>query len=120
MKATDSFTKTISDHLQQVAATDPLFAKSLEKPNKNIKECITYILNTVQKSGCNGFEDSEIFGMAIHYYDEDDIQPGKEVKAKVVVNHHVAKESKPSKDVQPKSKKPSLKATPVPNQISMF
>ena len=34
---------------------------------KNIDECVTHILNYVQKSGCNGFTDGEIFGQAIHY-----------------------------------------------------
>lgn len=35
----------------------------------------------------NGFEDSEIYGMAVHYYDEDDIKPGRRTNATVVVNH---------------------------------
>ena len=38
------------------------------KPTKNIDNCITYILNQVKKSGCCGFSDDEIFGMALHYY----------------------------------------------------
>ena len=59
------------------------------KPNKNIEECITYILNEVQKSGCNGFDDDEIFSMAVHYYDEDDIEVGKAVSCQVAVNHVV-------------------------------
>ena len=67
--------------------TDPLFAPNLMKPNKNIEECITYILNEVQKSGCNGFDDDEIFSMAVHYYDEDDIEVGKAVSCQVAVNH---------------------------------
>jgi peptidyl-tRNA hydrolase len=43
----------------------------------------------VQKSGCNGFADDEIFGMAVHYYDEDNIEIGKPMNAHVVVNHVV-------------------------------
>ena len=78
--------------------TDPLFAPNLMKPNKNIEECITYILNEVQKSGCNGFDDDDellraqlekIFSMAVHYYDEDDIEVGKAVSCQVAVNHVV-------------------------------
>ena len=55
MKGTEHFTRTIAEYLNQRAMTDPLFAPNLMKPNKNIEECITYILNEVQKSGCNGF-----------------------------------------------------------------
>lgn len=131
MKATDSFTKIISDHLQQVASTDPLFAETLKKEKKSIEECITYILNTVQKSGRNGFADEEIFQMAVHYYDEDDIKAEKTPKVKVVVNHSLpASKEKPTRTIAkastneelaaPKAKKPVQKVTPVPNQISMF
>ena len=89
MKTTDTFKNTIQSHLQSVAENDSLFAKTLKKPTKNIDDCMTYILNSVQKSGCNGFADDEIFGMAIHYYDEDTIEIGKSINCKVVVNHQV-------------------------------
>ena len=39
-----------------------LFAKNYRNPAKNIDDCVTYILNYVQKSGCNGFTDGEIYG----------------------------------------------------------
>lgn len=58
--------------------TDPLFAPNLQKPHKNIEECILYILSEVQRSGCNGFADEEIYSMAVHYYDEDDVEEDKE------------------------------------------
>ena len=98
MKGTEHFTRTIAEYLNQRAMTDPLFAPNLTKPNKNIEECITYILNEVQKSGCNGFDDDDellrawlekIFSMAVHYYDEDDIEVGKAISCQVAVNHIV-------------------------------
>lgn len=89
MKGTEHFTRTIAEYLNQRAATDPLFAPNLQKPNKNIEECVTYILNEVQRSGCNGFEDDEIYSMAVHYYDEDEIEVGKAINCRVAVNHAV-------------------------------
>lgn len=89
MQGTEHFTRTIAEYLNQRAISDPLFAPNLQKPNKNIEDCITYILNEVQKSGCNGFADDEIYGMAVHYYDEDDIDVGKSVNCHVAVNHVV-------------------------------
>lgn len=89
MKGTEHFTRTIAEYLNQRAMTDPLFAPNLQKPNKSIEECITYILSEVQKSGCNGFDDDEIYSMAVHYYDEDDIEVGKAVNCQVMVNHVV-------------------------------
>ena len=89
MKATEQFTRTIAEYLNLRAATDTLFATNLQKPHKSIEQCITYILNQVQKSGCNGFDDDEIYSMAIHYYDEDDLEVGNSITCNVVVNHVV-------------------------------
>jgi len=68
------------------------------RTRQNKPKCITYILNEVQKSGCNGFDDDDellrawlekIFSMAVHYYDEDDIEVGKAISCQVAVNHIV-------------------------------
>lgn len=89
MKGTAGFKNTIQNYLENRAKTDELFAKTYAKENKNIDDCVTYILNTVHKSGCNGFADDEIYSMAVHYYDEDKIEIGDKSNARVVVNHHV-------------------------------
>lgn len=89
MKGTEQFTRTIAEYLNQRAMTDPLFAPSLQKPHKNIEDCITYILNQVKSSGCCGFEDDEIYSMAVHYYDEDELEVGSRVACNVVVNHTI-------------------------------
>lgn len=89
MKATDTFKQTIESYLQRRALDDQLFAETLNKPGKNIDDCITYILNQVKDSGMNGFADEEIYQMAVHYYDEDGIKPGAKIKCQVIVNHQV-------------------------------
>lgn len=89
MQVSVSFKNSIQSYLEQRAEYDELFARSYRNPLKNIEDCITYILNYVQKSGCNGFDDDEIFGQAVHYYDEADIEVGEPIDCKVVVNHHV-------------------------------
>lgn len=89
MQVSTSFKNSIQSYLEQRAEYDDLFACSYRNPLKNIEDCITYILNYVQKSGCNGFDDDEIFGQAVHYYDETDIEVGKPIDCKVVVNHHI-------------------------------
>ena len=87
MNGTEQFTRTIAEYLNLRAATDPLFAPNLAKPHKNIEDCITYILKQVQQSACNGFEDDEIYSMAVHYYDEDDLEVGSRIACHMVVNH---------------------------------
>ena len=89
-KATDYFKQTIQSYLQRRAQEDELFAPPYANPKKNIDDCITFILNYVKQSGCNGFADDEIYSLAMHYYDEDDIDIGKPLtNCKVVVNHTI-------------------------------
>lgn len=89
MKTTDTFKKTIEAYLRERASKDELFAKSFAKEGKTIDECCNFILNTVKESGCNGFDDEEIYNIAVHYYDEDELNPKylKEMRCNVVVNH---------------------------------
>lgn len=133
-KASNSFKQTIQSYLENRAQTDSLFATKFENPTKNINDCCTYILNSVQKSGCTGFSDDEIFGMAVHYYDEENIKVGSPVNAKVVVNHtvEITEEDKEEarkaaiKKLQDEAyagltnKKPAAKNKPQVQQNSLF
>ena len=89
MKGTDHFKRTIQMYLEQRAEEDTLFAKNYRNPAKNIDDCVTYILNYVQKSGCNGFTDGEIYGPAVHYYAENEREVGKAIHCRGAVNHVV-------------------------------
>ena len=101
-----TFKDVIKNHLDGRARTDELFAKSYAKENKNLDECCSYIMGEARKRGnAVAMTDEEVFGMAIHYYDEDDIKVDK-VQERVEV---VAPASEPAKAEQPK---PQLKPQP--------
>lgn len=91
MNGTDHFKRTIQAYLDSRAAEDKLFAASYHKPNKNIDDCITYLLNWA-KSQCNGGNGigvtaGEVLSQAVHYFDEDDIEVGKPLQYQVMVCH---------------------------------
>ncbi len=88
-KGTRAFNDTIKAYLEERAENDALFAVKFANPSKSVEDCVTYILNQVQKSGCNGFTDAEVYGMAIHFYEEKEIEVGNPINCKVVVNHTV-------------------------------
>ena len=88
-KGSVAFEDTIREYLEKRAENDALFAVKFSNPSKSVEDCVTYIINEVQKSGCNGFADDEIFGMAIHYYEENEIEVGKPINCQMVVNHTV-------------------------------
>ncbi len=89
MKSTEHFKETIKDFLDKKANKDSVFAERYANPKKKLDDCVTYILNTVKKTGCVGFADDEIYGMALHYYDEDNVEVGSKINCNVVVNHKV-------------------------------
>lgn len=89
MKGTEQFKAAIKAYLDRQAETDPLFAPHYSKPEKSIDKCVEYILGEVFHSGCNGFTDEAVYGMAIHYYTEDDVKIRKSGTCQVIVNHEV-------------------------------
>ena len=88
-KGSMAFADTILQYLEKRAENDELFAVKFANPSKSVDDCVTYIINEVQRSGYNGFADDEIFGMAIHYYEEDEIEVGNPINCKMVVNHTI-------------------------------
>lgn len=90
MKVTEQFKASIKCYLEACAKEDAQFALTYAKQGKSIDECINYILHQVKESGCCGFTDAEIYGMAVHYYDEDSIKGIEPLECdRIVVNHVV-------------------------------
>jgi hypothetical protein len=89
MKATEHFKQTIKAYLDERAKNDELFAVSYAKENKNMDDCVTFILNQVKRSKCMGFTDEEVYSLAVHFFDEDDIEIGNSIACNVIVNHTV-------------------------------
>lgn len=78
--ATNPWIKRIGEYL---LSRDDM-QDNLKKENKSLKECFDYILIELSKQskregniGYAAGDDEIIYGMAMHYYDEDDIEVGK-------------------------------------------
>lgn len=70
--------QAIKAYLDERAKNDELFAQSYAKENKNIDECLEYVIGEAKKKGNAVYmTDAEVFGLAVHYYDEDDIKINK-------------------------------------------
>lgn len=89
MKATEHFRQTIKAYLDERAQNDELFAVSYAKENKNMDDCVTFNLNQVKRSKCMGLTDEEVYSLAVHFFDEDDIEIGNSIACNVIVNHTV-------------------------------
>ena len=87
--------------------------ENLKKPNKSLKKMYEYITSQARKKALNGcamLSDEEVFGMAVHYYDEDDLDVDKKVEeAKPeMVRHKVEVKVEPKKTEKPKKKKEKI------------
>ena len=88
-RGTRAFNDTIKAYLEKRADNDALFAIRFANPSKSVEDCVTYILNQVKKSGSCGFMDEEVYGMAVHYWEENEIEVSNPINCQVVVNHTV-------------------------------
>lgn len=78
MEGNNSFKQTIQTYLETRAKSDELFAVSYAKSNKSLDECCNYILGEAKKKGnAVAMTDEEVYGLAIHYYDEEKIKINK-------------------------------------------
>lgn len=78
MANNNSFNEAIKAYLDKRAVEDPLFAPKYANPKKSIDECCSYILGEARKRGnAVAISDEEVFGMVVHYYDEEDIKINK-------------------------------------------
>lgn len=89
-EVTNYFEQCISRWLEAEKEKDAAFAKKVDESGKNVEGCCNYILQQVKASKQCGYADDEVYGMARHYFDEDEIKgPGAQGNCRVVVSGHV-------------------------------
>lgn len=82
-----SVKSAIKSYLDSRAENDELFAISYAKKNKSIDECFNYILSEARKQGSAvAIMPEDVYNLAIHYYDEDDIKVEKVHNARVTTS----------------------------------
>ena len=80
----NTFENTIKAHLDKVAETDAVFAEKYSP--EGIKGCCKYITAKAKKkaqNGCAIIADEEVYGWAIHYFDEGLEPPKEEIPVRV-------------------------------------
>ena len=71
------FEEAIKKYLDQRAAEDPQFAEKYANPKKSVAECCKFIVGEAfakKENNVSCLPDAEVYGLAVHYYDEDDIK----------------------------------------------
>lgn len=69
-----AFENVIMVYLKRLADRDETFREKLENEKKSISECCDFIASEVNRMGVCGLTDAEVFGLAVHYYDEEEVK----------------------------------------------
>ena len=81
-----TFENIIKEYIETACKTDEVLAGKYEKSGKDIEGCCKYIKAEAKKkakNGCAVIADAEVFGWAIHYFDEGMTAPKEEVECEV-------------------------------------
>lgn len=100
-----NFEDTIQAYLDKQAETDSRLAERLHTEGKNVHLCCEFIIDEARKrrnrgDHCVVMTDEEVYGLAIHFYDEDftGSVDGDEHNTAVTVSHDTDVVSKKSAD----------------------
>lgn len=115
---------TLQEYLEkklgEMAQQDANFRERYEDKQKSLKNCILYIKQQAHKqavNGCAAISDDDVLQMAVHYYQEKDVEPTQEtVQAKVVA---APKEETKSKTAVLIPKPQPKKAKKVDNSLQL-
>lgn len=72
-----NFQLAIKNYLDELAMIDQEFAEKYNLPEKSIEQCCAFIISEMKKSALNGAmcaTDDEVYGIAVHYYLENEIK----------------------------------------------
>lgn len=85
-----SFSDAIKLYLDNYANENSLFAEKYKNPKKNIDECCNFIVGEVRKMNVQGLSDDEVYYLARHYYEEENLKVNAlPANLKIVVNQHI-------------------------------
>lgn len=116
---------TLQDYLEtnlgKMASQDPNFRERYEDKKKSMKDCLLYITQQARKQairGCAAISDEDVLQMAVHYYQEKDVNPTKDTpQAKIVAA--APKEDKPQPVLIPKPQPKKAKVKKVDNSLQL-
>lgn len=111
----NTFEKIIQEFIEKACKTDEVLAGKYEKSGKDIEGCCRFIKSEAKKQakgGCAVIEDAQVFGWAVHYFDEGLTAPKDSPRAEVKVSSSPKVDDTPKKaasvaNARPKAKKGS-------------
>lgn len=121
---------TVQEYLEtklgEMASQDPNFRERYEDEEKSMNDCIRYITQQAQKqavNGCAAISDEEVLQMAVHYYQEKDVNPTKGCTPRAEITTSKPKAEKKPQPVlipEPRANKKAKKGSDNSLQLDLF
>lgn len=115
----EHFIVQIKSFLEGKASSDPHLAERLKIESKSMEECCRFIIQEVKKKATQQWAactDEEVYGLAMHYWDEDDVKVNGTSSCKVVTNHELTPDEKAEAEELKKRNKEKRKKTAEENK----
>lgn len=120
LKTKDATKQIIIDYLEENASD--VLVKKIQRCGKTIDDCWNFITDSARKrakNNCACIDDAEVFGWAIHYFEEEgNVKVTKTEPVKVVKTKENLQKTKVEK---PKAEKPKKESNDMlPGQVTIF
>lgn len=71
IKSSNAVMDVVRNYMEERCASDPILAIKYANPAKSIEKALNYVASEVQKSGLTIMDSESVFGLILHYYDEN-------------------------------------------------
>ena len=70
-KSSNAVVEVVRNYMEERCANDPILAIKYANPNKSIEKALNFVASEVKKSGLTIMDSDSVFGLVMHYYDEN-------------------------------------------------
>lgn len=74
----------VRNYMEERCASDPILAIKYANPAKSLEKALNYVASEVKKSGLTIMDSESVFGLILHYYDEN-LEDVPNVNCKIAV-----------------------------------
>ena len=77
LTASNTYEQVVLDYIESLDA--PELIEKINAGDKGLSDCMSYVKSQAKSKAVNGcavLTDQEVFGMAVHYFEEDSIKKG--------------------------------------------
>ena len=77
LTASNAYEQVVLDYIESLDA--PELIEKINAGDKGLSDCMSYVKSQAKSKAVNGcaiLTDQEVFGMAVHYFEEDSIKKG--------------------------------------------